>query len=91
MKEANIQTYHFKEFVNNEGTVILSGLPPSTRVNITVTEFDLADWQARMKKFMQKVSKDHPFTTMSKDEILKHLRQNREEVYDELYGDRYAH
>ena len=33
--------------------------------------------------------RDHPFTRMSREEILDKLRQTREEVYDELYGDMY--
>lgn len=33
--------------------------------------------------------RNHPFARMSREEILDKLRQTREEVYDELYGDMY--
>ncbi|MCK5720399.1 MAG: hypothetical protein KAH84_10700 [Thiomargarita sp.] len=84
-----MQTYHFDEIVvNNNGVVTLSGLPPLTKVAIVVTEPNSLDWQIRMKKLMQDVSENHPFAKMSREDILEHLRQTREEVYDELYGDR---
>jgi hypothetical protein len=85
-----MQTYHFNEVVNNKGVVTLSGLPPLTQVVVVVIQPDLSDWQERMKKLMQDVSENHPFAKMSREEVLKRLRQTREEVYDELYGDRHA-
>ena len=84
-----MQTYHFNEVVNNKGVVTLSGLP-LTQVVVVVIQPDLSDWQERMKKLMQDVSENHPFAKMSREEVLKCLRQTREEVYDELYGDRHA-
>ena len=85
-----MQTYHFNEIVNDEGVVTLSGLPPSAQVAIVVIQPDSSDWQERMQKLMEDVSENHPFAQMSREEILQHLRQTREEVYDELYGDRHA-
>ncbi len=87
-----MQTYHFKEIVNSKGVITLSGLPPFTEVAIVViNKPKRLDWQERMKKLMQDISENHPFAKMSREEILKRLRQTREEVYDELYGDRHAH
>ena len=81
-----MQTYHFKEIVNSEGVVTLSGLPPLTEVAIVVINPELSNWQRRMKDLMQDMQQSHPFTKMSQEEILKQLRQTREEVYEELYG-----
>ncbi len=81
-----MQTYHFKEIVNSEGTVTLSGLPPLTEVAIVVIHPKLSDWQVRMKQLMDELQQSHPFSTMSEEDILQHLRQIRDEVYEEMYG-----
>ncbi|MDM8519699.1 hypothetical protein QUF64_06610 [Anaerolineales bacterium HSG6] len=47
-------------------------------------------WRDDMKQLMHDIRQDHPFMKLSREEILEKLRQTREEVYDELYGDRYA-
>jgi hypothetical protein len=47
---------------------------------------NLSDWQQEMKKLMQDIQENHPFAKMTQEEILQHLRQTREEVYEELYG-----
>ena len=85
-----MQTYHFKETVNSEGAVTLSGLPPLAEVVVVVIQPDLSDWQERMQNLMEDISENHPFAQMSREDILDRLRQTREEVYDELYGDRHA-
>ena len=84
-----MQTYHFDETVNNEGTVTLSGLPPLAKVAIVVIDLEPLTWQAELKELKRDLQENHPFAKMSKEEILKKLRQTREEVYDEVYGDRY--
>jgi hypothetical protein len=48
------------------------------------------DVQNEMKLWFEEVRKEHPFAQMSKEDILVELRKTREEVYDELYGDRHA-
>ena len=85
-----MQTYHFKEIVNKEGAVTLSGLPPFTQVAVVVIQPDLSEWHERMRKLMHNVSENHPYAKMSQEDILRHLRQSRQEVYSELYGDRHA-
>jgi len=85
-----MQTYHFNEVVNHKGVVTLSGLPPLAQVVVVVIQPDLSDWQERMTKLMQDISENHPLAKMSREDILKRLHQTREEVYDELYGDRHA-
>ena len=85
-----MRTFNFKRFVDNEGRLTLSGLPPSTEVAIVVIEPDLSERQKHLRDFTHRLSKTHPFAKMSKEEVLERLRQTREEVYDELYGDRYA-
>lgn len=81
-----MQTYNFKEIVNEQGEVILSGLPPLTEVAVVVIHPELADWQKRMSRFMEDVQKNHPFAKMSREEILQQLRRTRDEVCEELYG-----
>jgi hypothetical protein len=85
-----MQTYHFDEVVSSEGVVMLSGLPPLENVAIVVIDKKQSDFQKLMKQWMHDIRQRHPFANMSKEEIMKHLRQTREEVYDELYGDRYG-
>jgi len=87
--QTQVQTYHFNEIVNKEGAVTLLGLPPMEEVIIVVIHPKPLSWQEELKQLMVDIRKDHPFTKMSKEEILVKLRQTREEVYDELYGDMY--
>lgn len=48
------------------------------------------DVQTEMKAWFEEVRKEHPFAKMNKEEVLVELRRTREEVYDELYGNRHA-
>ena len=84
-----MQTYHFDEIVNNEGIITLSGLPPLAKVAIVVIDTELS-WQTRLAHLRKKFQEIHPFAKMSREEILVKLRQTRENVYDESYGDRHA-
>ncbi len=87
-KEESMQTYNFQEMVNSEGSVTLSGLPPLTEVAIVVILPQVSDWRKRMQQLMDDVQQQqHPFATMTREEILQKLRQTREEVAEELYGD----
>ena len=83
-----MQTYHFDEIVGNEGVVMLSGLPPLAKVTIVVIK--PFDWRTELELLRRDLQQNHPFAKMSKEEILAKLRQTREEVYDEVYGDRHA-
>ncbi|MDM8520207.1 hypothetical protein QUF64_09175 [Anaerolineales bacterium HSG6] len=51
---------------------------------------ETGDVQNEMKVWFDEVRKEHPFAKMSKEDVLIELRKTREEVYDELYGDRHA-
>ncbi|MCB0167820.1 MAG: hypothetical protein KDI79_26575 [Anaerolineae bacterium] len=82
-----MQTYHFTEVVGDDGTVTLSGLPPLTEVAIVVINPELSSWPQRMERLMQAVQADHPFTRMSRDEIMQQLRETRESVYGDLSED----
>ncbi|MCB9077338.1 MAG: hypothetical protein H6631_07085 [Anaerolineaceae bacterium] len=82
-----MQTYHFTEVVGDDGTVTLSGLPPLTEVAIVVINPELSTWPQRMEQLMQAVQTDHPFTRMSRDEIMQQLRETRESVYGDLSED----
>lgn len=82
-----MRTYHFTEVVSDDGTVTLTGLPPLTEVAIVVINPELSTWPERMERLMQEVQANHPFTQMSREEILQQLRENRETVYKELHED----
>ncbi|MDM8526872.1 hypothetical protein QUF58_01560 [Anaerolineales bacterium HSG24] len=84
-----MQTYHFDEIVSNEGVVMLSGLPPLAKVAIVVVNPELFDLQEIIKQWVAKM-KEHPFSQMSREEILEQLRQSREKIYEEDYGYRHA-
>ncbi|OQY47948.1 MAG: hypothetical protein B6242_03665 [Anaerolineaceae bacterium 4572_78] len=85
-----MQTYHFDEFVNDEGIVTLTGLPPSTKVAILVIRPEPFDWQKEIKEWIEEM-KQHPFAQMSKEEVMACLRQSRDKIYEEDYGYRHAH
>lgn len=82
-----MKTYHFTEVVSDDGTVTLSGLPPLTEVAIVVINPELSTWLKRMERLMQDVQANHPFTQMSREEIMQQLRETRETVYEELHED----
>ncbi len=86
-----MQTYHFDEVVNDEGVVMLTGLPPLTKVAVVVIAPEISDWQKRLDYLRKRFQETHPFAQMSREEILVQLRQTREKVYDELYGERHVH
>lgn len=76
-----MKTYHFDAVVESDGSVRLSGLPPQQQVEIVVMErtivpSDLRDW-------LLEIRTRHPFTHMSKEEVLASLRQTRAEVWSE--------
>lgn len=82
-----------------------SSLPPSAQ-NLVIEFIDLVrkgskqpslatptragDAQNEMKAWFEEIRKEHPFAKMSKEDILAELRKTREDVYNELYGDRHA-
>lgn len=80
-----MQTYHFHEVVSNEGVVILSGLPPMTKVAIVVIDPEPFDWKKELDALREEM-KNHPFANMSKEEILVELRKTRERIAEEDYG-----
>lgn len=84
-----MQIYHFDKIVNDEGVVTLSGLPPLAKIAFVVIDHEPFDWKKEMDAWRQEM-KEHPFAKMRKEEILAKLRQTREEVYEEVYGNRHA-
>ena len=66
----------------------------SAKIESEIEPFQAEDdktetWQEELKQLRHDIQQDHPFMKLSREEILEELRQTREEVYDELYGDRY--
>lgn len=85
-----MQTYHFDEIiVNDDGVVTIEGLPPTAKVAVMVITSESFDWHETMRAWMTEMKK-HPFSQMSKKEILDQLRQSREKIYEEDYGHRHA-
>ncbi len=79
-----MDAYHFKTVVQADGSVVLSGLPPSQEVEVVVVE--RKELPAETMEWFRDVRSRHPFAKMSKDEILKALRKTREEVWAERHA-----
>lgn len=79
-----MDAYHFKTVVQTDGSIVLSGLPPSQEVEIVVIERKgLSD---EMKAWFQDIRSRHPFAKMTKDEVLTALRKTRELVWAERHA-----
>lgn len=58
------------------------GLPPLAKLTILVLDSEPSEWRDKMMEFMNDLREDgHPFSEMSKDKILRHLKKYREEIY----------
>ncbi|MFN8494305.1 MAG: hypothetical protein U0350_42290 [Caldilineaceae bacterium] len=79
-----MEAYHFKTVVAQDGSIVLSGLPPSQEVEVIVVERKgLSD---EMRAWFQDIRTRHPFAKMSKAEILKALQETRETVWAERHA-----
>jgi len=79
-----METYHFKTVVGADGSLVLSGLPPSQVVEVVVVE--RKGLQDEMRSWFRELRTRHAFTKMSKEEILKVLRQTRETIWTEQHA-----
>ena len=79
-----METYHFKEVVETDGSVRLLGLPPSKEVEIVVLE--RTQLPEEIQQWLSDIRVRHPFAKMSKEEILKTLRRTRETVWAERHA-----
>ena len=79
-----MEAYHFKTVVGADGSLVLSGLPPSQTVEVVVVE--RKGLQEEMRSWFQDIRTRHAFVQMSKEEILKVLRQTREAVWTEQHA-----
>ena len=81
-----MEAYRFKTTVETDSSVHLAGLPPEREVEIVVMERNgLSD---EFKEWLRDIRARHPFTKMSKEEILESLRKTREEVWAERHADK---
>ena len=80
-----MKAYHFRKTVDVDGVVHLSNLPPHKEVEIVVLYPEPSDWQEELERWMDDVRTRHPLAKKSKAEILKELRQAREEVWAERH------
>ena len=78
-----MKTLHWTKRVAADGSVLLADLPPQAEVEIVVVYPDPADQRANLERWFADVRRDHPFATLSKDEILAALRETREQVWNE--------
>ena len=79
-----MEIYHFKEIVAKDGSVHLSGLPPTKEVEIVVLE--RTGLSEEIQQWLCDIRGRHPFAKMSKEEILKTLRRTREMVWIERHA-----
>ena len=80
-------TYHVNTLVQADGSVRLQNLPPNQRVEIFVMQPEPNEIQADMAAWFADVRMRHPFTRMTKDEILSILRRTRDEAWNERHAD----
>ena len=66
-----------KDLPFEEGTKVIVKLIPQAN-------FDAEIFKRKMQTFIKKCEKDNPFKDMTKEEIIKELRRQREEMYDHL-------
>lgn len=79
-----METYHFRKVVKMDGSVFLSGLPPHKEVEIVVLE--PTGLPKEIQSWLSDIRARHPFTKMTKEEILKALRRTRETVWVERHA-----
>ena len=72
--------------VGSDGSLTLTDLPPDADVTVIVRPFNPTEAKALLQELRDSM-RDHPFASMSREEVLAALRQTREEVARELYGD----
>lgn len=81
-----MKTVYIKTRVAADGSLTITDLPPDTDVMVAVQPNDTMAYNEVWAELRESM-KTHPFATMSREEILAVLRQTREEVARELYGD----
>lgn len=79
-----MEIYHFRRMVEMDGSVLLSGLPSHKEVEIVVQE--PTGLPKETQSWLSDIRARHPFTKMSKEEILKALRKTRETVWVERHA-----
>jgi hypothetical protein len=79
-----MEAYHFKAVVEPDGSIVLSGLPPSQEVEILVVE--RKGLAGEIRSWFQDIRTRHPFAQMSKEEILMALQKTRETVWAERHA-----
>lgn len=74
-----MEKYRVRTVVEQDGSVLLSGLPPDKSVEILV--FEQSDLSEEIDAWLLDIRHRHPFARMDKDEILEILRTTRELVW----------
>jgi hypothetical protein len=81
-----MQTYHFKKKVGSDGSLRLSELPPNIDVEVVVLNIEPSDIRVDLQQWLADIRSRHPFANMSKEEILKQLRNTRDTVWAERHA-----
>jgi hypothetical protein len=78
-----MKAYHFRKIVGEDGSIVLSNLPPHQEVEIIVLQQVSSESAGEIKQWLADIRQRHPFAKMSKAEILKVLRETRDKVWAE--------
>ena len=82
-----MKTVILNERIGSDGSLLLTDLPPDQDVMVVVKPKINGTRAMAILAELQESMRDHPFASMSREEILNALRRTREEVARELYGD----
>lgn len=80
-----MQTRCYATRIGADGSVLVDGLPPNTPAQVIVVYPQPVDLRAELDNIAE-LLRDHPFMSMTKDEIMAALRATREEIWEEQYG-----
>ena len=82
-----MKTVILNERIGSDGSLLLTDLPPDQDVMVVVKPKINGTRTMAILAELQESMRDHPFASMTREEILEVLRRTREEVARELYGD----
>lgn len=84
-----MKTVLVQKRVGSDGSLTLTNLPPDADVTVIIrpTNTPTSAEGSAMWEELRASMRTHPFASMSREEVLAALRQTREEVARDLYGD----
>ncbi len=82
-----MQSLLLEKRVNTDGSLMLTDLPPDQDVVILINPKRKSERSQPIWAELQAELIDHPFRSMSREEVLESLRRTRDEIARERYGD----